>query len=395
MKRKRKIVQALRSFALRVFEDSEPAHPATPSSFDDMDDSKKIKECRNELEAGHKQFLPLLNALTLAQELILPEFQVADERAKTCREEYQNISEAAVWSGLFAIFLGLIEIILPKLPWTFPESLLEVLTVLEGIAAVACLVFIVRGTIRKPKNNWLLARYRAENLRLLKFKTMMNSRFWCHELEATGRYGEKPPNHVRVTVSAEVGAFAGLVYEDVRERAAQGVIPDVSEVHCPESCHDALNEIIDYYCEKRLTKQMNYLAAKSEEEEEKGTVLRLLTTILFFVSFGLVILHVFLDSTEYVQGAKTSPPLGSILVLGAVLLPALVAGIRTYRASREFERNSLRHRATHHSLQGLNVQMGEARTLAKKFRIARSCELILEFDSFEFMRLLREVEWYG
>jgi hypothetical protein len=33
--------------------------------------------------------------------------------------------------------------------------------------------------------------------------------------------------------------------------------------------------------------------------------------------------------------------------------------------------------------------------LARKFRIARTCELILEFDSSEFMRLLREVEWYG
>jgi hypothetical protein len=83
------------------------------------------------------------------------------------------------------------------------------------------------------------------------------------------------------------------------------------------------------------------------------------------------------------------------LVLGAALLPALVAGIRTYRASREFERNALRHRATLHSLEGLNVEMGKAKNLARKFRIARSCELILEFDSCEFMRLLREVEWYG
>jgi hypothetical protein len=84
-----------------------------------------------------------------------------------------------------------------------------------------------------------------------------------------------------------------------------------------------------------------------------------------------------------------------VLVTIAVLGPAFVAGIKTYRASREFERNALRHRATLHSLEGLNQKMSDAKNMARKFRIARTCELILEFDSSEFMRLLREVEWYG
>jgi hypothetical protein len=33
--------------------------------------------------------------------------------------------------------------------------------------------------------------------------------------------------------------------------------------------------------------------------------------------------------------------------------------------------------------------------LSEQFRIAQGCELVLEFDASEFMRLLREVEWYG
>jgi hypothetical protein len=170
------------------------------------------------------------------------------------------------------------------------------------------------------------------------------------------------------------------------------VIPDVSEIHCPESCEEALHEIIHYYCEKRLSTQMDYLTAKSEEDEKGGVVSSLLTNVLFFVSFGLVLFHVALDSAH----PKEAPDrFGEALVLGAVLLPALVAGVRTYRASREFERNALRHRATLHSLEGLNVEMGKAKNLARKFKIARACELILEFDSSEFMRLLREVEWYG
>ncbi len=368
------------------------AASALTRSFDDMDDSSEISSCREKVEAGHRRYLPLLNALRLSEELIYREFQAADERAKTARRSYQHISLAAVGTGLAAVLLGICEIGLAKFRPTASEL---PLILLEAFASVCCLAAILGGTISKPKNHWLLARYQAENLRLLKFKTLMDSRLWSEQPGQTDRGGETPIEHVREGVRAAVRALQGLVYEDVKERAAQGVIPDVSEIHCPDECHEALQEIVQYYCAKRLGTQMDYLAAKSEEEEKGGMKSRLLTAILFFVSFGLVLFHVSLVSTEYVQKVNANESLAGVLVLGAALLPALVAGIRTYRASREFERNALRHRATLHSLEGLNVEMGQAKNLAKKFRIARSCELILEFDSCEFMRLLREVEWYG
>ncbi|MGD0545868.1 MAG: hypothetical protein ABSB65_15790 [Candidatus Acidiferrales bacterium] len=363
--------------------------PALTRSFDDMDDSFEISFCRDKVQAGHRRYLPLLNALTVSQELILPVFREADRRATHYRAKYQQISLGAVGMGLLAVMLGICEILLPK---DGNDVAKLGLTVSEGVAAAFCLIFILLGTIYKPKNNWLLARYRAENLRLLKFKTLADPRLWCENGGASDRSGETPADHVRADVRAAVRAFEGLVYEDVKESAAHGVIPDVSEIHCPESCEEALHEIIHYYCEKRLSTQMDYLTAKSEEDEKGGVVSSLLTNVLFFVSFGLVLFHVALDSAH----PKEAPDrFGEALVLGAVLLPALVAGVRTYRASREFERNALRHRATLHSLEGLNVEMGKAKNLARKFKIARACELILEFDSSEFMRLLREVEWYG
>ncbi len=363
---------------------------ALTQSFDDMDDSFEISYCRDKVDAGHRRYLPLLNALTVSQELILPVFREADRRATYYRAKYQQISLGAVGMGLAAVVLGIWEII--PLPVRFHIARIDS-TILEGLAAAFCLIFILGGTISKPKNNWLLARYRAENLRLLKFKTLMDSRLWCEDGEQSDRCGETPADHVRADVRAAVRAFEGLIYEDVKESAAHGVIPDVSEIHCPESCEEALHEIIHYYCEKRLTTQMDYLTAKSEEDEKRGVKSSLLTNILFFVSFGLVLFHVALHSVSGTRG--DDDPLGETLVLGAVLLPALVAGVRTYRASREFERNALRHRATLHSLEGLNIEMGKAKNLVRKFRIARACELILKFDSSEFMRLLREVEWYG
>jgi hypothetical protein len=251
-------------------------------------------------------------------------------------------------------------------------------------------------------------------LRLLKFRTLLDSRLWCNDTEQYDQVGETPSDHVRNDVLAAVRSVKGLVYEDVAERAAQGVIPDVSEIHCPESSHEALQEVIHYYCEKRLKTQMDYLAYKSGIEEQDGSMPHLWMSIMFFVGFGFILIHLGLDLGHFAlaswspfrhsdfrgvlkeaETGEVHTVITEVLVTVAVLCPAVVAGLKTFRASREFERNALRHRATLHSLEGLNQKISDARNLARKFRVAHACELIMEIDSSEFMRLLREVEWYG
>jgi hypothetical protein len=84
-----------------------------------------------------------------------------------------------------------------------------------------------------------------------------------------------------------------------------------------------------------------------------------------------------------------------ILVGLAAALPVVAAGVRSYRGSREFERNALRHQATRDSLEELERQLRTSSNLNDKFRLLGFCELVLEMDCREFMRLLCEVEWYG
>jgi|ERR1700722_7821292 len=383
---------------------------ALTRSFDDMDDSFEISFCREQVEAGDKEYLPLLNALKITEDWILPEFREADHRATKYRSIYQLISEIAVGSGAIAVVLGLVEIVFP---YWHPQGIES----LEFLAAISCLLSIIVGLLIKPKEHWLLARHQAENLRLLKFRTLTDARLWDEESGQTDRHGKTPYETVCQDVRCEVGDLQKLIYKDVAERAAHGVVPNVSEIHCPDACHKALQAIVQYYCDKRLTTQMGYLFAKSKEEERRGIISGWVTRILFFVSFFFILLHLGWDIGPFLRAkhgegldliqslrsfyaggrqALESPSRGNkIIVTFAVLLPAVVAGFRSWRASREFERNALRHRATLHSLEGLNTEMGKARNLARKLRIARTCELILEFDSSEFMRLLREVEWFG
>src|ERR1700722_6754298 len=355
--------------------------------FDDMDDRLMISCCRERVEAGHKHYLPLLKALTVSKDLILHDFREADKEAQEHQKQYQRISQGAVWSGLTAVMMGLGEIL-------FRPSWTPFLERVEFLAAFICVASILLGTYSKPKENWLLARYQAENLRLLKFKTLLDSRFWCEETDQFDEVGETPSDHVRNDVLAAVRGLKGLIYEDVAERAAQGVIPDVSEIHCPDSRPEELQEIMHYYCKKRLTTQMEYLAHHSGTKGERRSISQMLMSITFFVSFGFILIHLGLDLGGLLP-IEVYPLIASVPVAIAVLGPAFVAGLKTWRASREFERNVLRHRATLHSLESLNQEMSKAKNLGEKFRIAQACELVLEFDASEFMRLLREVEWYG
>jgi len=153
---------------------------------------------------------------------------------------------------------------------------------------------------------------------------------------------------------------------------------------------------------------MNYLATKSKDEKKQGSVWQLLTRNLFFASFGFVLAHLLLSFIGIFTTLELLPLEKASLVIAAIP-PAAVAGIRSFRASREFERNALRHRATLDSLEKLSDRMVEtnayaerfaidekakAETLARQLEIVRYCELVLEYDTCEFMRLLSEVEWY-
>jgi hypothetical protein len=118
---------------------------------------------------------------------------------------------------------------------------------------------------------------------------------------------------------------------------------------------------------------------------------------LVFSSFAFVVARVAVHVNAILaakDGAKAqeSPILEQWLIGAAVGLPVFAAGFRTYRASREFERNALRHRATLDSLEKLEEELRGTKELAEKFRLLGFCELVLEADCREFMRLLCEVE---
>jgi hypothetical protein len=338
----------------------------------DMDDLEELDIYQNHLECQ-----PLHAALSLLQNSIYQAFSDWDDEAIRYQWLYQLTSVLAVVFGSLTILVAIFEFILER---GTPQPL----TNIEALIAGATLLVIGIGTIGKFKEKWLEARYKAENLRLLKFKKLADPRLWCQPIDQDS-LAEDLNEDVR-----EVGAQN---YDAVKTWASQGAAPAICESPRAVGCEAALHELIEYYRQKRLHVQMNYLERKSSSDEDTGSRTAIVVQFIFFASFAFVLAHIIVVLADGKTGINSA--FEKWMIGCAAALPIIAAGVRVGRASREFERNARRHRATLDSLQKLEKELRDTNSLAEKFRIVGFCELVLEQDCREFMRLLCEVEWYG
>ena len=375
---------------------------------DEMNDTVELKEYEALIDQGHHaEFRPLFDALSLVQETIYQPFVRCDKQALSNQKWYQLISIAAVLGGAVTILIAILEFIF--------QSSDRPLTYTEAAVAGITLVLIAIGQLFQFKEEWLTARYKAENLRLLKFRTLTDSRLWCPPFDMT---------LLREELEDEVRRLEAHNYEKAKAWASQGVHPRICAPPCETPCEDALHELIDYYRPKRLHSQTEYLSQKAKKSEAKGAWTARVVRWLFFISFAFVLTHLVLQihaqfetheaqevtaqaakehgTDAHLVGLQTSQTtsaddaLFTMILIGlAAALPVAAAGFRSYRGSREFERNALRHQATRDSLEELERQLRTSSNLNDKFRLLGFCELVLEMDCREFMRLLCEVEWYG
>jgi hypothetical protein len=391
------------------------------SAKDDMNDAAELKEYEILIEQGHHaKYRPLFNALSLVQDAIHLPFTRCDKQALYQQKWYQFISIAAVLGGAVTILIAIFEFIFRSrevpLTWT------------EAVVAAVTLLLIGIGQGFQFKEKWLTARYKAENLRLLKFRTLTDSRLWCPPFDM---------KLLREELEDEVHTLEAHNYENAKAWASEGVHPRICAPPCETPCEGALHELIDYYRPKRLHSQTEYLSQKAKKSEGKGAWTARVVRWLFFTSFAFVLTHVVLQlhaqfekheaqevaaqaAKEYgtnarldgavatrttsggsetgtaANAASADDALFTMILIGlAAALPVAAAGFRSYRGSREFERNALRHQATRDSLEELERQLRTSSNLNDKFRLLGFCELVLEMDCREFMRLLCEVEWYG
>ena len=368
-----------------------PVCPRRPDEYrDDMNDEMDVERYACHIAQGDEGYQPLFQAIRIVQDKVYAAYLKFDKEAILNQKIYQAVSIFAVFFGAMSVFFAVTEVMRLRLPWDLFDAGDG-----ELVTASLTIGFILIGLIGRFKEKWILARFKAESLRLVKFRRLTDPSMWCEPSDLDAAAAD---------LAEEVEEIAGQNYDEAKEWAAKGVHPRSAAPPCSDRCPEALHELVDYYIPKRLEVQIRYLERHSDKAEGWGRRTAIIVQLLFWASFAFVLGHLaashFGTETqpsvdEMMNRAKHSPGLDDKLALAALILPIAAAALRTYRAAHEYERTSLRHRATLESLHALSRKLRETKNLQEKFELIGFCELILEADCREFMRLVSEAEWYG
>lgn len=357
-----------------------PAAVRGADTFDDMHDTaeemQRYSALQGPLELCHR---------------IADEFDAVDARAVKYQRFHRWLTRGAAVFGALAVVFAIIGLSrghqeIWSAAW-LPRK--ETLDWWELFFAGTAVLIVILGWIGNFKEKWLLRRHQAESYRLLRYHFLIHPTIWRGQREDARGWVETKLNEIS----------QATLDKAVREASPHGPFEGTQSL----MLRPALQALTEYYLSKRLNPQKEYFANRSQRNEFSDWI-RAYLPWFFFLSILAVFFKFFLR--------HVSAGWEGFLAVLAALLPAMAAGVRTWRSAFEFSRNKGRFEAAHQALRDLEdrlvnegfaaVEMerphGKENDDTDAHAILRDlswCEHILESEHREWLRLMYETEWFG
>lgn len=326
---------------------------------------------------------------------LLARFEQADATAARNRERYEDSATLSALCGTVAIVLAILQL-------AFHHQLVDAweegsrwpaiaLLSIEVLAVVATFVSVVRSLVLYRQEGWLLQRYKSERLRLLFYRLLTSPDYWTGREPAGGDYAQ--------WIGREVSEIEVLTRVELQALARSAPVPEQPE---PAACAgvdaDCLDGLVNFYRSTRLAAQMAYFQARAQESPLSWDNPRLLPFV-FFSSVLAVLIHFGFEIASFVtKNPQSGVGLRSVSVfflLCAAVLPAVWAGIKTWRSAHEFTRNAARAAASLGVLKRYSERLGREKEPSRVFATLDLCETFLDAEQREWLRLMLEADWYG
>lgn len=316
------------------------------------------------------------------------DYETADGHATDGQRKHLRLVRWSVGCGVVALFWGLLQQLFgEKCSFLRPPGPGYWL---ESVFTLLAFGLVLWTLARETKETWLGERYKAESLRLLKFRMLIRPALWKGTVDLSALRNELEARRARI---------ADLPHQMLEEAAHRDALPDLPATsECGRVEPPALARLLEYYRRKRLDFQLHYFEHKMRE---KASLLEnaLLQPFFFFFGLGLGMVNLLLESPLVQSGNET---LLHGLVFGSLAFPFGWAAIRTLRGANERSRNQARSHARYDSLAEIRRSL-DAATAGKPadwdlpmiFGYLYLCEGILSSDQHEWLRLMKEAEAYG
>jgi hypothetical protein len=237
------------------------------------------------------------------------------------------------------------------------------------------------------QRQWLLARYNAEQLRLVKWRLFASPDAWSAADASSLR--ERIAHDIRMAVVSDTSSL-----EDVAQKERPIEVVSVDGAAEKDAASAAR-----YYCVNRLDAQIRYFKKKASEAEKRWWQRPILAPFFFTLSLCLVFVHLILEAFA-IYGPLTEEgrhllEVGSVgFVTAAAAVPAFWASVRTWRSTNEFKRNAYRARAKQGLLDDYRERLLASASPNATFGTVGLCEGLFAQEQGEWLRLMLEAEWY-
>jgi hypothetical protein len=365
--------------------------PATGPEVNDMNDTPA------ELEG----YAPSLrDALARFQETCAALFGESDESALRQQRRHRRVVRAFSVAGTLAVVFSILHLT-RLLPLTGHKELTEWLAFVllwgEAVAVVVAVGAVLYGVILSSQGHWLAGRHKAEMLRLLKFKLLLDPSLISGGAAGRGEWEAK--------LDKEFESIEQIEESSLHAWAWESRVPNVPLYSPGKIDADITRDVLDYYRRKRLDPQRDYFSEQAMGNLRWDRLTRRVPPLLFFGSVLFAVAHLLVEFFEihgrgwedyYDKWAREPSSLAVGCIILAAILPTFGAGLRGWRSAYEFSRNTLRFHSLQLALEELQerLERGDARP-EEIWRDLWWCEWLLEAEHREWLRLMIEAEWIG
>jgi RyR domain-containing protein len=318
---------------------------------------------------------------------LLKLYRHADRLAESSLLEHKWTVRVSAFCGTLAVTAAILELASPgkNLSQVVPEFVL-------ALFALAAVLFGLRVALA-PK--WLLERHRAERCRFAKYRVLLRLAGTGDDHDAVG--------HCLEDFKVLVREIEALDEDDLEQFMQEDPIPeDPPSVHNSHKVHHNLEELADHYVKQRLRAQAKYFFTQSRKKSAVDARIRMVSPLLFFVSIFCALSHFTYAALDQICWVREHWDLcldSKAWLYLAALLPVAGGGFRLLRSAFEYSRNTARYRAKYRALEQLIATLEAAQNHAvEPHEVIRSIwkgELVLEQEHREWLRLMKEAEWFG
>ena len=350
---------------------------------DDMHDSVAVRDFA-------RSSPPLFAALQQIDEVLVTRYEEHDTLGTRAQRRFHFVIFVTAWGGALAVLGAVAQLMFVAADAHTYAHLSEKF---EAVMIVLTMIGILAGLRLAQIENWLVDRFKAEQLRLLKFRMLLDPRMWGNEEQRSAW---------RAELVRRRDIIVSVTHAQLAQESERDVVPWLpTSAECEHIEERNLRSLLEYYRRTRIETQERQFAAEAVSKPSWLDKPRLLP-LIFFASVVLVGLHVAIE-----QGLQRLPSIFgpnelwwtrlSIVVMALSIGVFIIwAGIRTSRSAKESTQHVVRAAARRNMLAEASPLIDRLQDSEPALALCQlqMLEIVLESDQREWLRNMQEVEWY-